>query len=157
MFLLCQWSVSVFSHYFFYIAPSREELDQFMNAVNSFHPALKYTCRENFRYFFIKVSIEGNGLCTSMHCKPTDSHSYLLYSSSSVHHMSRIPLLILSFLDLDFAVFLVRTLTFPLNQTKCAFSSTNVAILLPFSCLTGPSSRPTNGSAVSTTNVTEEN
>ena len=30
----------------------------------------------------IKVSIEGNGLCTSVHYKPTHSHSNLLYSSS---------------------------------------------------------------------------
>ena len=30
----------------------------------------------------IKISIEGNGLCTSVYYKPTDSHSYLLYSSS---------------------------------------------------------------------------
>jgi len=30
----------------------------------------------------IKVSIEGDGLCTSVHYKPTDSHIYLLSSSS---------------------------------------------------------------------------
>ena len=35
----------------------------------------------------IKVSIEGNGLCTSVHYKPTDSHSYLLYSSSHPLHV----------------------------------------------------------------------
>ena len=34
-----------------------------------------------------KVSIEGNGLCTSVHYKPTDSHSYLLYSSSYPSHV----------------------------------------------------------------------
>ena len=34
-----------------------------------------------------KLSIEGNGLCTSVHCKPTDSHSYLLYSSSHSSHV----------------------------------------------------------------------
>ena len=28
-----------------------------------------------------QVSISGNGLCTSVHYKPTDSHSYLLHSS----------------------------------------------------------------------------
>ena len=27
----------------------------------------------------IKLSIEDNGLCTSVHYKPTDSHSYLKY------------------------------------------------------------------------------
>ena len=38
-------------------------------------------------------------LCTSVHYKPTDSHRYLLYSSSHPSHMSRIPFLIPSFLD----------------------------------------------------------
>ena len=35
----------------------------------------------------IKVSVEGNGLCTSVHYKPTDSHRYLLYSSSRPSHV----------------------------------------------------------------------
>ena len=35
----------------------------------------------------IKVSIEGNVICTSVHYKPTDSHSYLLYSSSHTSHV----------------------------------------------------------------------
>ena len=42
----------------------------------------------------IKVSIDGNGLCTSMHYKPTDSHSYLLYSFS--HVKNSIPLFLVS-------------------------------------------------------------
>jgi len=50
---------------------TREELTQFITAVNSFHPALKYK----------------NSLCTSMYYKPTDSHSYLLYSSSHPSHV----------------------------------------------------------------------
>ena len=93
-----------------------------------------------------------------MHYKPTDSHSYLLHSSSHlshlskvtvyaivcttnpqiliviccihlhIHHMSRIPFLILSFLD--FVFFVVTTLIFHQNQRKCAISLTKVAILL---------------------------
>ena len=31
-------------------------------------------------------SIEGHGLCTSVHYKPTDLHNYLLYSSSHPSH-----------------------------------------------------------------------
>ena len=42
--------------------------------------------------------------------------------------MSRIPFLILSFLD--FVVYVVMTLIFPTNQRKCASSSKKVAILL---------------------------
>ena len=56
-----------------------------MTAVNSFHLALKYT-REIFHislaFLDIKILIEGNGLCTSVYYKPTDSHSTLLYSFS---------------------------------------------------------------------------
>ena len=35
----------------------------------------------------IKLSIKGNGLCTSVHYKLTDFHSYLLYSSSHPSHV----------------------------------------------------------------------
>ena len=35
----------------------------------------------------IKISIEGNGRCSSVYYKPTDSHSYLLYSSSHPSHV----------------------------------------------------------------------
>ena len=71
-------------------ASTKEELTQFITAVNSFHPALKYTWEisDTFLAFLdIKISIEGNGLCTSVYYKPTDSHSYLLYSSSHPSHV----------------------------------------------------------------------
>ena len=35
----------------------------------------------------IKISIKGNGLCTSVYFKPTDSHSYLSYLSSHSYHV----------------------------------------------------------------------
>ena len=47
---------------------TREELNQFITAVNSFHPALKYTWEisdTSLAFLDIKVSVEGNGLCTS--------------------------------------------------------------------------------------------
>ena len=69
---------------------SREELNQFINSVNSFHPALKYTWKisENSLVFLdIKLSINDNGLSTSVHYKPTDSHNYLLHSSSHPQHV----------------------------------------------------------------------
>ena len=111
------------------ISSSREELDQFITSVNSFHPALKYT-REisvtSLAFLDIKVSIRGNVLCTSVHYKPTDSHSYFLYSSSHPSHVKN-PSLILNFLDFD--VYVVMTPIFPANQRRCASSSKNVAIL----------------------------
>ena len=57
----------------------------------------------------IKVSIEGNGLCTSVLYKPKDSHSHMY--SFKIHHMLRIPFLTLS--SLAFVVFVVMTLSFP--------------------------------------------
>ena len=71
---------------------SREDLNQFIAAVNLFHPALKYTWEisdTSLAFLDIKVSIEGNGLCTSVHYKPTDCCIHL-----HIHHMSRIPFLI---------------------------------------------------------------
>ena len=61
---------------------AREELNQFKTAVNLCHPALKYTWEVSdtpLAFLDIKVSIEDNGLCASVHNKPTDSHSYLGY------------------------------------------------------------------------------
>ena len=49
---------------------SREELDHFISSVNSFHPALKYTweiSKISIAFLDIKVSINGNGLSTSVH------------------------------------------------------------------------------------------
>ena len=62
---------------------TREELYQYITAVNLFHPALKYTWEisdTSLAFLDIKVSVEGNGLCSSVHYKPT----------LHIHHMSRI-------------------------------------------------------------------
>ena len=69
---------------------SREELILFINSVNSFHPALKYTweiSENSLAFLDIKLSINDNGLSTSVHYKPTDSHNYLLNSSSHPQHV----------------------------------------------------------------------
>ena len=72
------------------ISSSREELNCFITSVNSFHPALKYTweiSETSLASLVIKVSINGNGLRTSVLYKPTDSHNYLLHSSSHPSHV----------------------------------------------------------------------
>ena len=69
---------------------SKEELNLFINSVNSFHPALKYTweiSENSLAFLDIKLSINDNGLSTSVHYKPTDSHNYLLHSSSHPQHV----------------------------------------------------------------------
>ena len=105
-------------------------LDQFITSVNSFHPDLKYTweiSETSLAFLDVKVSISGNVLCTSVHYKPTDSHSYLLYSSSHPSHVKN---------SIPYSQFLrLRRLCsddsdhFPANQRRCASSSKNVAIL----------------------------
>ena len=76
---------------------TREVLNQFQTAVNSFHPALKYPWEISDTLAFLdtnwytKVSIEGNGLCTSVHNTPTDSHSYLYPFSPLSHVKNSIP------------------------------------------------------------------
>ena len=70
---------------------TREELTRFITAVSPFHPALKYPweiSNTSLAFLDIKISIEGNGLGTSVHYKPIDSHSYLLYSSSHPSHVN---------------------------------------------------------------------
>ena len=72
------------------ISSNREELNRFITSVNSFHPALKYTweiSESSLAFLDIKVSINANGLRTSVHYKPTNSHSYLLHSSSHPSHV----------------------------------------------------------------------
>ena len=72
---------------------SREELNLFINSVNSFHPALKYTweiSENSLALLDIKLSISDNGLSTSVHYKPTDSHNYFLHSSSHPQHVKNV-------------------------------------------------------------------
>ena len=112
------------------ISSSRDELNRFITSVNSFHPALKYTweiSETSLAFLDIKVSINGNGLRTSVHYKPTDSHSYLLHSSSHPSHVKNaIPYS--QFSDSDICA--VMTLIFLTNLKKCASFSQHVAILL---------------------------
>ena len=60
-------------------------LEQFINYVNNFHPALQFTweiSETSVPFLDILVSISGNRLFTYVFDKPTNSHSYLLYSYS---------------------------------------------------------------------------
>ena len=62
---------------------SKPDFESFISYVNSFHPSLDFTweIRETSVTFLdISVSITDtyNYPSTSVHCKPTDSHSYLL-------------------------------------------------------------------------------
>eukprot|EP00061_Rhincodon_typus_P012056 g37523.t1 len=62
---------------------SHEELEQFINFTNTFHPDLTRTIPDTSLSFLdLSVSISGNQLSTDIYFKPTDSHSYLDYTST---------------------------------------------------------------------------
>ena len=70
----------------------RAGLEPFISFVNNFHPAFKYTweiSRTWVSFLDILVSINGNALKTSVSYKPTDSHCYLLFSSSHSNHTNK--------------------------------------------------------------------
>ena len=71
---------------------SYAELESFIHFVNNFHPALKFTweiSETSVSFLDILISINGSRLTTSVFYKPTDSHSYLLFSSSHPNHTKR--------------------------------------------------------------------
>eukprot|EP00061_Rhincodon_typus_P007235 g28740.t1 len=64
---------------------SHEELEQFINFTNNFHPNLKFTwtfSNTSLSFLDLFVSISGDRLETDGYFKPTNSHSYLDYTSS---------------------------------------------------------------------------
>ena len=68
---------------------SKPDLESFISYVNSFHPSLDFTweiSETSATFLDFSVSITKNYLSTSVHYKPIDSHSYLLYSSSHPKH-----------------------------------------------------------------------
>ncbi len=72
---------------------SRGELKQFIHYVNNFYPALQFTweiSKTSVSFLDIFVSVNGNRLVTTVFYKLTDSHSYLLYSSSHPKHTKRL-------------------------------------------------------------------
>ena len=68
------------------------DLERFINFVNGFHSSLQFTweiSETSVSFLDILVSINGNKFTTSVFYKPTDTHSYLLYSSSHPNHTKR--------------------------------------------------------------------
>eukprot|EP00061_Rhincodon_typus_P004615 g23009.t1 len=64
---------------------SHEELEQFINFTNTFHPNLEFTWTisdTSLSFLDLSVSISSNYFSTNIYFKPTDSRSYLDYTSS---------------------------------------------------------------------------
>ena len=108
---------------------TKEELERFIGFVNSFHPALKFTweiSETSVTFLDINISVQDNNLATSVYYKPTDSHSYLLYSSLT-HLISKTRFRTPNFSGSVYSAAEIQTLT-P-NAMKCLISFPNVAIL----------------------------
>eukprot|EP00061_Rhincodon_typus_P002331 g17250.t1 len=64
---------------------SHKQLEQFINFTDTFHPNLKFTWTisdTSLSFLDLSVSISGDHLETNIYFKPTNSHSYLDYTSS---------------------------------------------------------------------------
>ena len=64
---------------------SYNQLLGFINFVQHFHPAVKFTyeiSEKSVTFLDMKISLKQGKLTTSVQYKPTDSHSYLDYRSS---------------------------------------------------------------------------
>ena len=90
---------------------SREDLNQFITAVNSFHPALKYTWDISDTSLAFLDKFLSKAAVYALVCATNPQILIVICCIHlHIHHMSRIPFLILS--SLDFVVFVVTTLMF---------------------------------------------
>ena len=68
-----------------------DELTRSVTYLNSVHETIKFTCEHSIKSVdFLDVTIqisETNQLNTTLFCKPTDTHNYLLYSSEHPRHL----------------------------------------------------------------------
>ena len=109
---------------------SREELDHFISSVNCFHPALKYTweiSKISIDFLDIKVSMNGNGLSTSVHYTNLQIPTVICCIHPLILPTSKTLSRSLNFLDFD--VYVAMIPIFPTNQRKYAISLRNMAIL----------------------------
>jgi hypothetical protein len=63
----------------------QEELDKFLSYLNQCHPQIKFTMEKStnsVNFLDTTVKLHNQEIFTDLYCKPTDSHSYLLYSSA---------------------------------------------------------------------------
>ena len=68
---------------------SEEELDDFLERLNNFHPNLKFThehFREEINFLDVTVRVNHGEFITNLYCKPTDSHQYLDFESCHPSH-----------------------------------------------------------------------
>ena len=67
----------------------REELEDFITHVSTFHPTLQFThniSQTQLPFLEVTLSISGSRISTSVRYKDTDTHNYLHYTSSHPQH-----------------------------------------------------------------------
>ena len=72
---------------------NKESLTDFLTYLNTCHHSIKFTSEVSTeKITFLDTTVRPNAdkkLYTDLYCKPTDSHNYLLYSSSHPKHLTR--------------------------------------------------------------------
>ncbi len=69
-----------------------EQLEEFVQNLNEVHPTIKFTLEHSdtcVNFLDTKVHLEDGKLWTNLYSKPTDSHSYLHYSSAHPLHSKK--------------------------------------------------------------------
>ena len=107
---------------------TRDELTQLITTINSFRPPLKYTWEisdTSLAFLHIKFQLKATVYAlVFVYYKHSDSHIYLLYSTSHALHVKNS----ISFRSFsDFVVYVVTNLILPTNQGQCASFSLSVA------------------------------
>ena len=98
---------------------SRLELDDFINYVSIFHPALQFTSNISdigLPFLDIKLKINNHNIQTSVHYRATDTHNYLHHTSLHPDHCKQAIPYIASFSD--FVAFVQITTILQLESQK---------------------------------------
>ena len=69
-----------------------DKLQDFFDYVNSYHSTIKYTwewSKIELSYLDVKIKLFEGRLCADVHCKKTDTHQYLDYSSCHPRHAKK--------------------------------------------------------------------
>ena len=93
------------------------ELDDFINYVSNFHPALHFTSNISdldLPFHDIKLKIKNHTIQTSVHYKATDTHNYLHHTSLHPDHCKQFPIASFS----DFVAFVQITTILQLEPQK---------------------------------------
>ena len=74
---------------FFIWTHGEENLREFLEEFNKFHPNIKFThefSEENVTFLDLNVKLSNGSISTGLHIKPTDRHQYLHFSSAHPDH-----------------------------------------------------------------------